>query len=130
MSQVRLVLSLCTIDTATLRETLPGPSITFDLEAFTVTGGRLNVNNALHAAPPRLRHLTASGQPVATRVTLTWPGVFGAMRYNVKRSWCPAGCIRLGGGCRRDHVHRHRPSTGRRFHCVVSAENSFGENGD
>ena len=88
-----LVLSICDIDTATLRESLLGsvdhvPA----LDGVTVTGGRLNVNSALHSctAPPATpKGLVAVGGD--SHVTLSWPAVTGALRYNIKRSLTSGG---------------------------------------
>ncbi len=128
-----LVLSLCAIDTATLRETLLGTvDHVPDLEDVTVTGGRLNVNSALHActSPPSTPDgLTARGGD--SRVTLTWPAVVGAMRYNVKRSLVSGGPYSI---LAEDVAGITFTDTGlvngTTYYYVVSAENSLGESGD
>ncbi|MGH6692241.1 MAG: S8 family serine peptidase, partial [Gammaproteobacteria bacterium] len=128
-----LVLSLCAIDTATLRETLLGTvDHVPDLEDVTVTGGRLNLNSALHACtgPPSTPDgLTATSGD--SRVTLTWPAVAGAMRYNVKRSLVSGGpysvLVEDVAGITFTDTGLVNGTT---YYYVLSAENSLGESGD
>jgi subtilase family serine protease len=128
-----LVLSLCAIDTATLRETLLGTvDGVADLADVTVTGGRLNVNSALRSctAPPA----TPDGLTAASgdgQVTLTWPAVPGALRYNVKRSLTSGGPYSLLAP---DVTGLTFTDTGlvngTAYYYVISAENTLGESGD
>jgi subtilisin family serine protease len=128
-----LVLSLCDIDTAALRETLLG---TVDhvpaLAGLTVTGGRLNVHSALHSctAPPATPDgLTAVGGDA--HVTLRWPAVSGALRYNVKRSLTSGGPYTiLAPGVAGVMFTDTGLVNGTPYYYVISAENSLGESGD
>ncbi len=128
-----LVLSLCNMDTATLRETLLGTVDHIpDLEGLTVTGGRLNVNNALHSctAPPATPEgLTAVGGD--SHITLTWPAVPGALRYNIKRSLTSGGPYEIVAP---DVAGITFTDTGlvngTAYYYVISAENNLGESGD
>ena len=128
-----LVLSLCAIDTATLRETLLGTVDHIpDLVGLTVTGGRLNVNSALHSctAPPATPEgLTAVGGD--SHVTLTWPAVPGAMRYNVKRSLTSGGPYDVLAPDVSGITYTDSGLVnGTAYYYVISAENSLGESGD
>ena len=86
-----LLLSVCALDTAALKATIlnnvdPIASMT----GKTVTGGRLNVNNALAACngapsvPPAPTGLTATAGNA--KVTLNWNASASATSYNIKRS--------------------------------------------
>jgi subtilase family serine protease len=128
-----LVLSLCVIDTATLRETLLGTvDHVPELVGVTVTGGRLNVNSALHSctAPPATPvGLAAVGGD--SRVTLTWPNVPGAMRYIVKRSLTSGGpyAILAPDVAGVTYIDTGVVN-GTAYFYVISAENTLGESGD
>ena len=88
-----LLLSLCPMDTAGLKDVLlttvqPVPS----LAGATITGGRLDVYGAVRSCvgPPE----PATGLAVAagdTKLTLTWASAPGATAFNVKRSLTPGG---------------------------------------
>jgi subtilase family serine protease len=128
-----LVLSMCDIDTATLRETLLGsvdhvPA----LAGLTVTGGRLNVNSALHSctAPPATPDgLTAIGGD--SHVTLTWPAVPGALRYNLKRSLTSGGPYAvLAADVAGITFTDTGVINGTPYYYVISAQNNLGESGD
>ena len=94
-----LVLSACSLDTASVKAALldtvdqvPG------LGGLTITGGRLNVVEALRActAPPAVPSgLTAT--PGDGQVTLAWTRASGAMTYNVKRATSPGGPYTTAG---------------------------------
>jgi subtilisin family serine protease/subtilase family serine protease len=128
-----LVLSLCTLDTAALRETLLGTvDYVPDLDGLTVTGGRLNVNSAMHSctAPPATPDgLVAAGAD--SQVTLTWPSVPGALRYNVKRSLTSGGPYDVIAPEIIGHAYTDTGlANGTPYFYVISAENTLGESGD
>jgi len=128
-----LVLSRCALDTAALKDTLlgsvePVPA----LESTTSTGGRLNVNSAIHAciAPPETpASLTARGGD--TRVTLSWSASLGAIGYNVKRSLTAGGPYTpIASAVRGVTYVDTAVVNGTTYYYVVSAENTLGESGD
>jgi len=128
-----LVLSRCDVDTAALKDTLlgsvdPVPS----LAGITVTGGRLNVNSALHActAPPETpAGLTAHGAD--TKVMLSWSAALGALRYNVKRSLAQGGPYSpLASAVKGTNYIDTAVVNGTTYYYVVSAENTLGESAD
>lgn len=128
-----LVLSRCSLDTPSLKETLLGsvdplPALT----GITVSGGRLNINSALHActAPPeRPAGLTASGS--ATKVTLAWSSALGALRYNVKRSQASGGPYTVvASGLKTTGYADVSVVNDTTYYYVVSAENNLGESAD
>jgi subtilase family serine protease len=128
-----LVLSFCDLSTAALKDTLLGSSDPLpSLEGITVSGGRLNVNNALHActAPPDTpAGLTARGAD--TKVTLSWSGALGAMRYNVRRSLTAGGPYSpLASAVKATGYTDSAVVNGTTYYYVVSAENTLGESGD
>ena len=88
-----LVLSVCDMDTAALKETLLGTVAPLPaLAGITTTGGRLQVNSALRACtlpPDTPTNLTA--RPGDTQVLLAWNAALGAIKYNVKRSLTSGG---------------------------------------
>ncbi len=94
-----LVLSACTLDTASVKaavvdtvDQVPG------LTGRTISGGRLNVTEALRActvAPAAPTGLTAT--PGDGRVTLAWTRASGAMTYNVKRGTTSGGPYTTSG---------------------------------
>jgi len=128
-----LVLSYCALDTAGLKDTLLGtvdyrPS----LAGATVSGGRLNVNSALYActAPPATPSgLTAIGAD--TKITLNWPAVPGAMRYDIRRSLTAGGPYTLLASDVKATTYTDTAVTnGTTYYYVVSAKNTLGESGD
>lgn len=128
-----LVLSRCALDTAALKDTLlgsvePVPA----LESTTSTGGRLNVNSAIHAciAPPDTpASLTALGGN--TRVTLSWSASLGAIGYSVKRSLTAGGPYTpIASAVRGVTYVDTAVVNGTTYYYVVSAENTLGESGD
>jgi subtilisin family serine protease/subtilase family serine protease len=88
-----LVLSRCALDTAQLKESIVGSvDAIASLSSQTISGGRLNVNSALHSClgPPS----TPSGLTAVagdTQVKLSWASALGATRYRVKRSLTAGG---------------------------------------
>lgn len=128
-----LVLSLCNLDTAGLKDVLLGSVDPLPaLAGSTVTGGRLNVNSALHActAPPETpTGLTARGAD--TKVTLSWSAALGAIRYNVKRSLTAGGPYApLASAVKGTSYTDTAVVNGTTYYYVVSAENTLGESGD
>lgn len=128
-----LVLSLCNLDTAGLKDVLLGSVDPLPaLAGITVTGGRLNVNSALHActAPPETpTGLTARGAD--TKVTLSWSAALGAIRYNVKRSLTAGGPYTpLASAVKGTSYTDTAVVNGTTYYYVVSAENTLGESGD
>jgi subtilase family serine protease/subtilisin family serine protease len=128
-----LVLSQCDLDTAALTETLLGsvdrlPTLT----GITTSGGRVNVNSALHActAPPeRPTGLTARG--LASKVTLAWSPALGALRYRVKRSQTPGGPYAVTAPAVQGTAYTDVDVVnGTTYYYVVSAENMLGESAD
>jgi subtilisin family serine protease len=127
-----LVLSHCSVDTAALQETLLG---TVDpipgFAGLTVSGGRLNVHSALHActAAPSAPILDAHGSD--GRVTLTWTGSLGALRYDVRRGLTAGGPYTALASDITGTVYVDTSVTnGTTYYYVVTAENSVGESGD
>ncbi len=81
-----LLLSKCTLNTAALRNALlSNVDVISSLQNITVTGGRLNVNKAIHSCA------SASGPPTGaatfvksdTTTSGSWRSVYGAEGYNV-----------------------------------------------
>ena len=128
-----LVLSQCAIDTATLKDTLLSTvDHVSSLATTTATGGRLNVNSALHActAPPEApSSLTARGDN--TRVVLTWTAGVGATGYDVKRSLVSGGPYDVVAANVKGTTYTDTAVTnGTTYYYVVSAKNSLGVSGD
>jgi subtilisin family serine protease/subtilase family serine protease len=128
-----LVLSRCALNTAALKDALLGTvSPVAALAGLTVTGGSLNVNSALHACisiPAAPADLTARGADGV--VTLTWPAVLGAIRYNVKRSLTPGGPYApLASAVQGTSYADTGVTNGTTYYYVVSAENMLGEGAD
>lgn len=128
-----LVLSECALDTASLKETLIG---TVDylpgLTGTTITGGRVNVNSALHACtgpPATAPSLTARGED--SRVALSWSGVPGALRYDIKRSLTAGGpYASLAPDVKATTYVDSAVMNDTTYYYVISAENTFGESGN
>ena len=88
-----LVLSVCQLATPALKDALIG-TVDFNaaLTGLTITGGRLNVQSAVHsclAPPPTPENLSASAGD--NRVLLSWSASLGATRYIVKRATAAGG---------------------------------------
>jgi subtilisin family serine protease/uncharacterized membrane protein len=128
-----LVLSVCDMDTAALKETVIGTVAGLPaLQGVTITGGRLQVNSAMRACtlPPETpANLTA--RPDDTRVLLAWNAALGAIKYNVKRSLTSGGPYMTMAS---DVVGPAYVDTdvvnGTRYYYVVSGQNTLGESGD
>ena len=128
-----LVLSVCDMETAALKDTLLGTTEPLPaLEGITTTGGRLQVNSAVRACtlpPDTPTSLTA--RPGDTQIALAWQVALGAMKYNVKRSLTSGGpyvtiASDVVGG---DYVDSSLLN-GTRYYYVVSGQNTLGEGGD
>jgi subtilisin family serine protease len=128
-----LVLSVCQLDTPDLKDALIGtvdsaPGIT----GLTITGGRLNVNSAVHsclAPPPTPENLSASAGD--NRVLLSWTASLGATRYIVKRSTAPGGpYTTIASNVKGASYSDGTALNGTTYYYVVAAGNSLGESGD
>ena len=127
-----LVLSRCPFDTATLKGALTATVQPMEaLASGTITGGRLDVNSAIHScvAPPSAPTLTAIGGN--GQVRLSWTSALGATGYTVKRSLSSGGpyatiASNITGA-------RYTDATvvnGTTYYYVVSAANPLGESPD
>jgi len=128
-----LLLSACTLDTASVKEALLGTADPLPtLSGITTTGGRLNVYSALSsciAPPPAPTGLKARGGD--TKVTLSWSPALGATRYNVKRSLTPGGPYTSINAAIQGSAYTDTTVTnGITYYYVVSASNFDGESGD
>jgi subtilase family serine protease len=128
-----LLLSACTLDTASVKEALLGTADPLPtLNGITTTGGRLNVYSALSsctAPPPTPTSLTARGGD--TKVTLSWSSSLGATRYNVKRSLTPGGpYTSINAAVQGPAYTDTNVTNGTAYYYVVSASNFDGESGD
>jgi len=128
-----LLLSACTLDTASVKEALLGTADPLPtLSGITTTGGRLNVYSALSsciAPPPAPTGLKARGGD--TKVTLSWSPALGATRYNVKRSLTPGGPYTSINAAIQGSAYTDTTVTnGTTYYYVVSASNFDGESGD
>jgi subtilisin family serine protease len=128
-----LLLSRCDLNTADLKETLLGSVDPIaSLATTTITGGRLNVHNALHAciAPPAApAGLTAAGGDAEVR--LSWPSALGATSYRVKRSTTPGGPhVLVAANVKPNQFTDEGLLNGTTYYYVVSAVNMLGESAD
>ena len=128
-----LLLSACTLDTASVKEALLGTADPLPtLTGITTTGGRVNVYSALSSciAPPLApTGLTAHGGD--TKVTLSWSAALGATRYNVKRSLTPGGPYSsINAAVQGPSYTDTNVTNGTTYYYVVSASNFEGESGD
>jgi len=128
-----LVLSRCTLDTQALKSTLLStvePAAA--LASLTVTGGRLDVNNAIRSciAPPAApTGLTALGKDGS--VALSWSGVAGATGFVVKRSDASGGPYAVAAsGVTATTFTDTTVVNDSTYYYVVSAINGLGESGD
>jgi subtilase family serine protease len=128
-----LVLSVCQLDTPDLKDALVG---TVDSApgtiGLTITGGRLNVNSAVHsclAPPPTPQNLSATAGD--NRVQLSWTASLGATRYVVKRSTTPGGPYTLITSNAKGAAYSDGTAlNGTTYYYVVAAANSLGESDD
>jgi subtilisin family serine protease len=128
-----LVLSRCSLDTAALKSNLlANVDRVPALSGITVTGGRLNVNNAIRAcgapsAPPAPTGLAAT--PGNARVTLGWSAATGATSYNVKRSTTSGTEVSIATGITSTTYLDTAVTNGTTYFYVVTAVNAIGESG-
>lgn len=128
-----LVLSRCTLDTAVLKDTIVGSvEAVASLATTTMTGGRLDVNSAIHAciappdAPSGLTAVAGDGQ-----VTLAWSSALGATSYDLKRGTVSGGPYTvIGPGLRTVRYTDTAVVNGTTSYYVVSARNALGASGD
>jgi len=128
-----LVLSVCDMDTAALKETLLGTVDPLSaLEGVTITGGRLQVHSAMRACtqpPDTPTGLTA--RPADTQVQLAWNAALGALKYNVKRGLTSGGpYVTVASDVIGPAYVDTDVVNGTRYYYVVSGQNTLGESGD
>jgi subtilase family serine protease len=128
-----LVLSVCDMDTAALKETVIGTVAGLSaLHGLTITGGRLQVNSAMRACtlpPDTPAGLTA--RPADSQVLLAWTAALGAIKYNVKRSLTSGGpYVTIAFDVMGPAYVDTDVVNGTRYYYVVSAQNTLGESGD
>ena len=128
-----LVLSVCDMDTAALKETVIGTVAGLSaLQGVTITGGRLQVNSAMRACtlpPDTPTDLTA--RPADTQVLLAWSAALGALEYNVKRSLTSGGpYVTVASDVIGPAYVDTDVVNGTRYYYVVSGQNTLGESGD
>ena len=128
-----LVLSRCKLDTAGLKDALIGSVQSMAaLAETTMTGGRLDVNSAIHtciAPPPPPQNLMAGAGD--GRVLLSWDSSLGATSYEVKRSQTAGGpYTTIGANVKGVSFVDTAVVNGVTYYYVVSAANSLGESGD
>jgi subtilisin family serine protease len=125
-----LVLSHCALDTAGVKNTLLS---TVDqvgsLTGLTVTGGRLNVNNAIRGCalpgvPAAPTGLTALGGNAT--VTLNWTGSSGATSYLIQRGTTPGSEAPIASGVPSTAFTDSSVTNGMTYYYVVSAQSSAG----
>jgi subtilase family serine protease/subtilisin family serine protease len=128
-----LVLSRCELDTAGLKNALIGAVQPMAaLASMTITGGRLDVNSAIHsciAAPEPPQNLVAGAGD--GRVLLSWDSSLGAISYDVKRSAASGGpYITIADDVKGPFFIDTAVVNGTAYFYVVSAANPLGESGD
>ncbi|HUE86487.1 MAG TPA: CARDB domain-containing protein [Vicinamibacterales bacterium] len=128
-----LVLSRCELDTAALKDALIGTVQPMAaLASITITGGRLDVNSAIHSciAPPEPPQNLIAGAGDG-RVLLSWDSSLGATSYDVKRSQTAGGpYTTIAADVKGAFVIDPDVVNGVTYYYVVSAANSLGESGD
>jgi subtilisin family serine protease len=128
-----LVLSHCSLDTAGLKNTLLASVDSLaSLAGYTGTGGRLNVNTAIHncAAAPLVVPAQPTGvSPTAgnAQVSVTWRASSGATAYNVKRGTVSGAETMVASGLTTMAYVDNAVTNGIKYFYVVSATNAAGE---
>ena len=128
-----LVLSHCNLDTAGVKNTLlTSVDVLPSLVGYTSTGGRLNVNTAIHncaaapivvpAAPTGLTSAAGSAQ-----VSLSWQASSGATSYNVKRGTGSGAETTVASGLTTTGYVDNAVTNGVTYFYVVSAASAAGE---
>ena len=128
-----LVLSRCDLDTAGVRDALIGSVESAPaLATRTITGGRLDVNSAMHsciAPPPAPSSLTATASD--TKVTLAWQSSLGATSYIVKRGSAAGGpYVQIATDVKGARYADTAVVNGTAYYYVVAAANPLGQSGD
>ncbi len=127
-----LVLAKCALDTAALKEELLNSvDQVAGLAGMTITGGRLNVNNAIRGctvAPDVPTDVAAAAGD--SKVTLTWAAVAGATGYRVKRSLVSGGPYTTVASPTARTYTDTSVTNGETYYYVVSAFNRIGESAD
>src|SRR4051812_7309588 len=124
-----LLLSRCTLSTADLKATLLATvESVAALAGKTITGGRLDVNSALHAC------LEPPGAPVLANVNgdrqvlLTWTGGIGATSFGVKRSLTAGGpYTTIASGLKVKTYTNASLTNDTTYYYVVTGTNPLGE---
>jgi subtilisin family serine protease len=127
-----LVLSRCDLDTPTLKLAILATSEPVaGLAAYTITGGRLDVNAAVRSCagvlPPPDGLTARAGDGT---VALSWTRVAGALRYTVKRSPNAGGPYATVATVTVPTHADNAVTDGTTYFYVVSATNLVGESGD
>jgi subtilisin family serine protease/uncharacterized membrane protein len=124
-----LLLSRCTLSTADLKATLLATVEPIAaLAGKTVTGGRLDVNSALHAClePPGASVLSAAAGD--RQVILTWNGGVGATGFSVKRSLTAGGpYTTIASGLKLKTYTSSSLTNDTTYYYVVTGTNTLGE---
>lgn len=128
-----LVLSHCALNTAQLKDAIVGSvDANVALATQTISGGRLNVNSAIHTCigPPSVpTSLSALG--LDSQVRVTWQSALGATAYRVKRSLTPGGPYTVIADDLKAVVFIDSAVVNKTtYYYVVSASNPVGESGD
>lgn len=126
-----LVLSRCPLATAALKDALVGTVQPMDaLAALTISGGRLDVNSAIHSciAPPPAPTLSAVGGDGEVR--LSWNSATGATGYTIKRSLVAGGPYATIASAIKGARYTDITANGTTVYYVVSASNPLGASPD
>jgi subtilisin family serine protease len=128
-----LVLSQCALDTAGVKGVLlNGADRLSTLTGLTLTGGRLNVNNAIRACASAPALVPAAPTSLASsagdrQVALAWGASAGAASYNVKRSTLSGAETTIIAGLTSTGYVDGTTVNGTTYFYKVSASNSTGE---
>jgi subtilisin family serine protease/uncharacterized membrane protein len=128
-----LVLDRCGYDTAALKDALIGTVESVPaLVGMTITGGRLDVNSAVHtcmgppATPLNFKATAGDG-----KVSLTWTASLGATRYIVKRSATSGGpYAAIATNIKGAQYSDTAVVNGTTYYYIVSAANALGESAE
>jgi subtilisin family serine protease len=124
-----LLLSRCSLSTADLKTTILSSTESVPaLAGKTITGGRLDVNGAMHAClePPSAPVLSSLNGD--RQVILTWTGGTGSTGFTVKRSLAAGGPYSQIASDVRSRAYTDSSVTnGTTYYYVVNGTNSFGD---